>query len=46
MFMAALGPAEMNVVVAMTVLFTPRVERVVRASVLMLAPVEILKLHV
>ena len=46
MFMAALGPSEMNVVFAMTVLFTPRVVRVVRASVLMLAPVVILKLHV
>ena len=40
MFMAALGPSEMNVVFAMTVLFTPRVVRVVRASVLMLVPLD------
>ncbi len=40
MFMAALGPSEMNVIFAMTVLYTPRVVRVVRASVLMLLPLD------
>lgn len=34
MIMAALGPHERNVVLAMTILYTPRVIRVVRASVL------------
>ncbi len=34
MLMAALGPAESNVIVAMTILYTPRIVRVVRGSVL------------
>ena len=34
MIMAALGPAASNVVLAMTILYTPRIVRVVRASVL------------
>lgn len=40
MFMAALGPSEVNVVLAMTVLYTPRIVRVVRASVLELIPLD------
>ena len=40
MFMAALGPSEMNVVLAMTVLYTPRIVRVVRAAVLELLPMD------
>ncbi len=34
MVMAALGPNEMNVVLAMTILYTPRIARIVRSSVL------------
>lgn len=34
MLMAALGPSESNVVLAMTILYTPRIIRVVRGSVL------------
>jgi len=34
MIMAAVGPSEMNVILAMTILYTPRIARVVRASVL------------
>jgi peptide/nickel transport system permease protein len=34
MLMAALGPAESNVILAMTILYTPRIIRVVRGSVL------------
>lgn len=34
MFMAAFGPAESNVILAMTILYTPRIIRVVRGSVL------------
>jgi peptide/nickel transport system permease protein len=34
MLMAALGPAESNVIIAMTILYTPRIIRVVRGSVL------------
>jgi peptide/nickel transport system permease protein len=34
MIMAALGPNEMNVVLAMTILYTPRIARIVRSSVL------------
>ena len=34
MIMAALGPKESNVILAMTILYTPRIVRVVRASVL------------
>lgn len=34
MLMAALGPAEKNVILAMTILYTPRVIRVVRGSVI------------
>ena len=36
MLMAALGPAETNVVIAMTILYTPRIIRVVRSSVIQL----------
>jgi peptide/nickel transport system permease protein len=36
MLMAALGPAESNVVFAMTILYTPRIIRVVRSSVIQL----------
>jgi peptide/nickel transport system permease protein len=36
MLMAALGPAETNVVIAMTILYTPRIVRVVRSSVIQL----------
>jgi peptide/nickel transport system permease protein len=34
MLMAAMGPHEINVVLAMTILYTPRIVRVVRSSVL------------
>jgi peptide/nickel transport system permease protein len=34
LLMAALGPAESNVILAMTILYTPRIVRVVRGSVL------------
>jgi len=34
MIMAALGPNEMNVVLAMTILYTPRIARILRSSVL------------
>jgi peptide/nickel transport system permease protein len=34
MLMAALGPAESNVILAMTILYTPRIIRVVRGSVI------------
>jgi peptide/nickel transport system permease protein len=34
LLMAALGPAESNVILAMTILYTPRIIRVVRGSVL------------
>jgi len=34
LIMAAVGPSELNVILAMTILYTPRIARVVRASVL------------
>lgn len=34
MIMAAVGPSELNVVLAMTILYTPRIARIVRGSVL------------
>ncbi len=40
MLMAALGPAESNVILAMTILYTPRIIRVVRGSVLELKPLD------
>ncbi|MCZ6775007.1 MAG: ABC transporter permease [Ignavibacteria bacterium] len=40
MLMAAMGPHEMNVVLAMTILYTPRIVRVVRSSVLEIKTME------